>query len=340
MTQIEKLRLKISSTVRRLPLSIFEEASYELIEKAPEKGDVVVGEVNSVGWHNEMEGRGGEYMRLFKGDFIVTVLGNRYATSEFGGRVPRSLKRSLEILNAGGVAGRLTGKNLKISDPSTFKPLGYLLNRSRNPANISNFALKRKRVKREAPIILVLGSGMDAGIPPTATSITKALSLHGKKIAAGKLTGTSRMKDISLMRDAGAVEVLDHVDAGFPSTHRCEKKELKNIFEIIYSNLLVNKPDYIVLEIADGIFQKETTFFLKQGYLMEKVSDIFFSASDAVAAYGAKEYLESMNIYISAFSGPVANSDLMVEEVTRKTGISCVNPQVGSLEEIYDIIES
>jgi hypothetical protein len=340
MDQIKKLKLKISSTVKKLPMSLFEEAKYELMEKAPKRGDVIVGEIKSVGWHNEMEGLGGEYIRLFESDLIITALGNRYATSEFGGRVPKSLKRRLEMLNAGGVAGRLTGKNLKVSNPTTFKPLGYLLNRSGKPVNISNYALKRKKIKRGAPIILVLGSGMDAGKTTTATSIIKALALYGKKVAAGKLTGTSRMKDISLMRDAGATLILDHVDAGFPSTHRCEKGELKNIFEIIYSNLVQKRPDYVVLEIADGIFQRETNILLRQGYLMEKVSDIFFSASDPVAAFGAKEYLESINIHLSAFSGPVANSDLMMEEVNKRTGISCVNPQIGSLEEIYNIITS
>jgi hypothetical protein len=340
MTQIKKLKLKISSTVKKLPMSLFEEARYELTEKVPEMGDVIVGEIKSVGWHNEMEGLGGEYIRLFEGDMIITGLGNRYATSEFGGRVPGSLKRNLEMLNAGGVAGRLTGKNLKVSNPTTFKPLGYLLNRSGKPVNISNYALKRKRNSRGVPIILVLGSGMDAGKTTTAASIIKSLTIYDKKVSAGKLTGTSRMKDISFMRDAGAIDVLDHVDAGFPSTHECEKKELKSIFEIIYSNLVRSRPDYVVLEIADGIFQRETNILLKQGYLMEKVSDIFFSASDPIAAFGAKVYLESINIHISAFSGPVANSDLMLEEVNKRTGISCVNPQIGSLEEIYNIITS
>jgi hypothetical protein len=95
-----------------------------------------------------------------------------------------------------------------------------------------------------------------------------------------------------------------------------------------------------VLEIADGIFQRETNIFLQQDYLMDRVSHIFLSASDAAAAYGAKVHLDSYNIRISAFSGPVANSELMIEEVHKSTGIACVNPLIGSLEEIYNIIES
>lgn len=340
MTKVKRAKLKISSAVRRLPGELLEEVTYKLRQKAPQRGDVIIGEVTSVGWHHELEELNGRYVELFEGDLIVTVLGNRYATSEFGGRVPASLKRRLELLNAGGVSGRFTGKNINASYPTVFKPLGYLINDLGRVANISDYILPEKKIKKDVPIVLVLGSGMDAGKTTTAMSIIRALKFHGKRVRAGKLTGTSRMKDINGMKDAGALGVLDHVDAGFPSTPKCSESELKHIFKIIYSNLSGGRTDYVVLEIADGIFQRETNIFLQQDYLMDRISHVFLSASDAAAAYGAKVHLDSHNIRISAFSGPVANSELMIEEVHKSTGIACVNPLIGSLEEIYNIIES
>lgn len=340
MTRIKGVQLKISSTVKRLPANLLDEATYEFREKIPERGDVIVGEIKSVGWHKEIEELNGRYVKLFEGDLIVTVLGSRYATSEFGGRVPASLKRRLELLNAGGVSGRLTEKNLNIPYPTTFKPLGYLINDFGKVTNMSDYVLPEKKIKKDVPIVLVLGSGMDAGKTTTAVSIIRALKFHGKRVGAGKLTGTSRMKDINSMKDAGALCVLDHVDAGFPSTSKCSGPELEHIFKVIYSNLSRGKTDYVVLEIADGIFQRETNILLQQDYLMDRVSHIFMSASDAAAAYGAKKHLDTLDIRISAFSGPVANSELMIEEVHKSTGIACVNPLIGSLEEIYHIIES
>jgi hypothetical protein len=340
MTRIKGVQLKISSAVKRLPADLLEEATYKLRKKVPERGDVIIGEVTSVGWHHEIEELNGRYVELFEGDLIVTVLGNRYATSEFGGKVPSSIKRRLELLNAGGVSGRFTEKNLNTSYPTVFKPLGYLINDSGKVANISDYTLPIKKIKNDVPVVLVLGSGMDAGKTTTAMSIIRALKFHGKRVRAGKITGTSRMKDINGMKDAGALDVLDHVDAGFPSTSKCSEPELEHIFKVIYSNLSRGKTDYVVLEIADGIFQRETNILLKQDYLMGRVSHIFLSASDAAAAYGAKKHLDALDIRISAFSGPVANSELMIGEVLKSTGIACVNPLIGSLEEIYNIIES
>jgi hypothetical protein len=221
MTKVKRAKLKISSAVRRLPGELLEEVTYKLRQKAPQRGDVIIGEVTSVGWHHELEELNGRYVELFEGDLIVTVLGNRYATSEFGGRVPASLKRRLELLNAGGVSGRFTGKNINASYPTVFKPLGYLISGSGKVANISNYTFQEKKIKKDVPIVLVLGSGMDAGKTTTAMSIIRALKFHGKRVKAGKLTGTSRMKDINGMKDAGALGVLDHVDAGFPSTPKC-----------------------------------------------------------------------------------------------------------------------
>ncbi len=140
------------------------------------------------------------------------------------------------------------------------------------------------------------------------------------------------------MRDAGARDVLDHVDAGFPSTYKCPRDQLLDIFDVIYTNLSYEDPDFIVLEIADGVFQRETDLFLKESAIMEKVNHIFFSASDSLAAYGGYLYLKQMGLKIRAFSGPVANSRLTVREVTERTGLPCISPLKADTEGIYSII--
>lgn len=337
MVQSERLRFKICSAVRRVPGELLEDLNFHPLDRVPSRGDVVVGKVTSVGWHNEMEGIRGRYMSLFEGDLLVTVLGNRYATSEFEGRVPESLGGDIALLNAGGIAGTFTGKNLNISDPTTFEVLGYLVDSSGEAVNIADYGLLPREIEREVPVILVLGSGMDAGKTTTATSIIRALRIHGKRVNAGKLTGTSRAKDCNRMDDAGAGEVLDHVDAGLPSTYYCTEREMEYIFDVLYSHL-AGGVDYIVLEVADSIFQRETDILLRQNFLMGRVSHIFFSASDAVAAYGAKGYMDELGLKIDAFSGPVANSQLMVKEAYDKTGICSVNPLMGEVEDIYNII--
>ncbi|MEE8359024.1 MAG: hypothetical protein V3R82_06405 [Candidatus Hydrothermarchaeales archaeon] len=326
---------KTSSVVRRVPAEDL--TDIEPRKKRPERGDVIVCTVNRVGWHQELENRFGRYLRLFEGDNVVVAIGNRYATREFEGKIPEDLKHGLDLLNSGGVCGRMIGKNLFVADPTRLTFAGYVI-KNGEVVNIKDFAEEEKKTYKTVPIILVVGSGMDAGKTTTAATIVKSLATRGHIVCAGKLTGTARSKDILLMQDAGAKTVLDHVDAGFPSTYKCRREQLLKIFKIIYSNLASAAPDFIVLEIADGVFQRETNILLEEKVLMAKVAHIFFSASDSLSAYGSYLYLEKMGLEIRAFSGPVANSKLTVREVLEKTGVPCIAPIKRDVGEIYSMI--
>jgi hypothetical protein len=328
-------RLKISSVVRGVPREIL--PVLEPRRKRPERGDVVVCTVSKVGWHKELENRFGRYRRLFEGDRVAVAIGNRYATGEFEGKIPEKVRYGMDMLNAGGVCGKLVGKNLFILDPTKLKFVGYVINEG-EVANLKHFALEKRKIKRRVPIMLVIGSGMDAGKTTTASTLIKTLATKGHKVCAGKITGTARSKDMLLMRDAGAHKVLDHVDAGFPSTYKCRREQILDIFDIIYSNLAVEGPDYIVMELADGVFQRETALLLEESRLMDRVAHIFFSASDSLSAFGGFHYLRELGLEVRAFAGPVANSKLTIREVFDKTGISCILPLEQNIEEIYSLM--
>lgn len=328
--------LKKSSVIRRIPAEKL--TDLEPRKKRPERGDVIVCSVSHIGWHQELENRFGRYLRLFEGDTVAVAIGNRYATGEFEGKIPEKVRYGLDLLNSGGVCGKMVGKNILVADPTRLTFVGYFI-KDGEVVNLKDFAKKEKKTYREVPIILIVGSGMDAGKTTTAATIIKSLVSKDRVVCAGKLTGTARSKDILLMKDAGAKTVLDHVDAGFSSTYKCRGKQLLNIFNIIYSNLASDEPDYIVLEIADGVFQRETNILLEEKLLMDKVSHIFFSASDSASAYGSYLYLNKMGLKIKAFSGPVANSRLTVREVFEKTGVPCIAPLKSDRGEIYSMIE-
>jgi molybdopterin-guanine dinucleotide biosynthesis protein len=323
---------KISSVVRKVPRKFL--SNLEPRRKKPERGDVMVCSVSKVGWHTELENRFGRYRRLFEGDKVAVAIGNRYATGEFEGKIPEKVRYGMDLLNAGGVCGKMVGKNLLISDPTRLTFIGYAIEGG-EVVNLRNHAIPKKQVRRNVPIILVIGSGMDAGKTTTAATIIKSLVGKGHIVSAGKVTGTARSKDILFMRDAGAKTVLDHVDAGFPSTYKCRREQLLEIFEIIYSNLASDGPDYIILEVADGVFQRETRILLGHEDIMRRVAHTVFSASDSLSAYGGFQYLGEMGLRITAFAGPVANSKLTIREVFDRTGIKCISPAKKDTEEIY-----
>ena len=103
-------------------------------------------------------------------------------------------------------------------------------------------------------------------------------------MAAGKITGTAAGKDSRFYEACGARPVLDFTSAGYPSTYMSGLKELLGIYHIILGNLQAANPDYIILEIADGVFQRETCMLLESAEFRQSVDHVFFAASDSLSA--------------------------------------------------------
>ena len=59
------------------------------LERAPQIGDLVLGEVLTVGQHRTMEGRTGTAYHIFPGDLIMGAFGNRYACLLYTSPSPR-----------------------------------------------------------------------------------------------------------------------------------------------------------------------------------------------------------------------------------------------------------
>ncbi|MDP4360731.1 DUF1611 domain-containing protein, partial [Escherichia coli] len=69
------------------------------------------------------------------------------------------------------------------------------------------------------PVVLSLGTSMNAGKTLTSTSLVRGFKRAGLQVAALKITGTGAGGDMWIVRDAGADVALDFTDAGFASTY-------------------------------------------------------------------------------------------------------------------------
>ena len=67
--------------------------------------------------------------------------------------------------------------------------------------------------------------------------------------------------------DCGASEGLDFTNWGFPSTYLENEETLLNLFETLYREAEALEPDYIVMEIADGLLQRETELLLNSALM-------------------------------------------------------------------------
>ena len=160
---------------------------------------------------------------------------------------------------------------------------------------------------------------MDSGKTTTAAYMVNGFKSSGKKAAFIKLTGTVYTKDTDLVYDLGADMVAHFGDYGFPSTYMCNENELLDLFESLVADVSKVQPDYIVIEIADGIYERETKMLLNCRTFKDSVEAVIFSAGDSLAAINGVETLQRWGLYPIGVSGMLTTSPLLIREVQENT---------------------
>jgi hypothetical protein len=135
------------------------------------------------------------------------------------------------------------------------------------------------------------------------------------------LTGTCYSKDKDLVYDCGADVSIDFVDAGYPSTYRVSKPDLIDLYQTLLDRLIEFQPEYIVMEVADGLVQLETEELLKDQQFMNTVSHLVLSCGDSLAAFWGIDFLEKLGRKPAIIAGRFTMSPLLIEEVEKRVEI-------------------
>lgn len=293
----------------------------------PKAGDVAVFEVLTLGKHHTLQSESKRIMTIVEGDMIMATFANRYATEQFEGYVPEEPTEILDILAAGGAIGILKSKhdNFKYIPATKVKLVGYTVDENGKIINTihreSPEITFNGHVPNNAKMILSIGSSMDSGKTTTAAYLARGLKTTGKNVAFIKLTGTCYTKDMDLVYDCGADKSVDFTDAGFPSTYMCSKQELLNLYQTLLHKLESSKPDYIVMEIADGLLQRETEFLLRDKSFMNTIQNVVFSCGDSLAVFFGIDFLSKLDMTPKVLSGVFTMSPLLIQEVKDRTKI-------------------
>jgi hypothetical protein len=293
----------------------------------PKKGDVGIFEVLTLGKHYTIQSDSKRIMTIIEGDIIMAAFANRYATEQFEGYVPSEPTEFLDILGAGGAIGVLKSKHERFKHiPATqVRLIGYATEKEGSVINtihrVSPEVPFNASVPNNAKVILSLGSSMDSGKTTTAAYLARGLKTTDKKVAFIKLTGTCYTKDMDLVYDCGADVTVDFTDAGFPSTYMCEKQELLNLYQTLLQKLAPSNPDYIVMEIADGLLQRETEFLLRDKDFMSTIDNIIFSCGDSLGVFFGIDFLSKLDAKPAVLSGVFTMSPLLIQEVKDRTDI-------------------
>lgn len=158
---------------------------------------------------------------------------------------------------------------------------------------------------------------MNAGKSTAAVAISWALTTMGHKVRASKVTGTASLKEILHMNDAGANVYNDFTYFGYPSTYMLEEEEVLGIFNDLDLKFANNPRNFWVVEVADGLLQRETAMLLSSPEVKKRIHRLVFCASDVFGAIGGLHILEeTYDLFPHAISGLVASSPLGIRELS------------------------
>jgi len=313
----------------------------------PKAGDVAIFRIKEVGKHTRVQTINGNNRYILPGDLIMATFGNRYATEQLEGYLPTEYRTNYQILGQGGVIGTMASIHSKFElvGPTTVSLVGYVVDETGQVINT-------KYLNHEAPlelispsttqapkVILSLGTGMDSGKTTSAAFLTRGLKLAKKKVAYIKLTGTAYTKDRAMVRDYGAKMSLDFSDFGFPSTYMCSTRELLILYKYLFDKAKSIAPDVIVVEIADGLLQRETSALLNDSVFAQNVFGVLFSATDSMSAISGANMLKGLNYNVIGVTGLFTTSPLMVDEVRNASDHKVLLGEELMSKEIIDTLE-
>jgi len=289
-------------------------------------GAVLLARVLAAGRHKDLEAHDGRRMSIYVDDVFVAVLGNRYATDQFEGIARCSGDRG-HILGIGGVCGEVTTMNNRMTEPTPIQWLGRLCGPTGEPLHLNAFRpAGEARPDTAHPVtVLSLGASMNSGKTTTAAQMIRSLTLAGHRVAGAKITGTACRKDPNLLYDAGAIEVLDFTHAGWPSTAGLDTAELLAAAARLRGALAQLEPEFVVIEIADGVVQRETALLLADTGFHDPIDAVVFAGPDALSCDAGVRRLRDLGYDVLATAGMVANSELGQHEAEAVTGIPCLS---------------
>jgi hypothetical protein len=228
--------------------------------------------------------------------------------------------------------GTVRSRHRSIGKPTTVRLLGFLASEQGKLLNLSDMTFRpSKPLRRVNNLVAVVGTGMNAGKTTSCVHLIKSLSSQGVRVAACKLTGSVSNRDQDEMKAAGAVKVVDFSDYGFPSTYLMDKDKLLQLFNTMMADLEIYQPDIVVMEIADGVLQRETRLLLEDEWLRKQLAGVMLAADNALSARFGVDLLVKLQQRVLGVTGLLTSSPLCMREFSEISDVP-VAASAGDLE--------
>lgn len=287
-------------------------------------GDLVLGQITSIGQHKKLQLAEGRYADAYPDDYVVLTCGDRYAQDQFEA-IAELDREGADLVAGGGVIGSMRQAHGKMAAPTKVRPLGLLLDSRGEVINVARYALPYRAAPADMPVIAVVGVSMNAGKTTATASLAHGLKRAGHAVAAIKITGTGAFGDFNAYLDAGIPVVADFTDAGMASTYRQPIDRIERAFDTLLGHAREQGAEVAVVELADGICQAETTQLLRDSTVRDRLDGVLFAARDSMGATGGVAILRQMGLEPFAISGLVSCSPLASVEARALTHVPVVS---------------
>ncbi len=208
--------------------------------------------------------------------------------------------------------------------PTQITPIGLLGDAEGRRINLRGYALTPASLVGELlpTTVAVVGTGMDSGKTDSCAYLARGLLAAGLRVGYAKVTGTGAGGDTWLLKDAGASPVLDFTDAGMATTYLAAHEEIEAALVTLMAHIARAGADAIVLEIADGVLQRETAALLRSPVFGSLVGGIVMASQDSMGASAGVHWLRHhARPPVLALSGIISAAPLQAGEAVAALGL-------------------
>lgn len=293
-------------------------------------GDYVVGEITTRPAHDaRIEAPSGRNIEPLEGERVIGALGRRRATRGIVGSWENidNPDGTMHVIGGGGIIGQVRSISPYLHDPIALDYLGHV-HINGTPKNMSDYVELDGNKSFDTPVVLVLGTSMSSGKTMSAKVVVRTLVEMGMDPVACKLSGSGRYHDIMTMKDAGARQVFDFVDAGLPTTV-IQPERYQHLITDLLSHLESTSPEVLVVEIgASPLEPYNGSIAIEQ--LKSNVKYTILTASDPYAVVGLNDAFDTD---IDLVSGIATNTEAGIELIDELSGLPAINLQDESAKE-------
>ncbi|MGI3209780.1 hypothetical protein ACROSR_01545 [Roseovarius tibetensis] len=309
---------KWTFATRRVDRARVARADTDFIAAKP--GDLILAHVEKIGQHRRVQLPSGRPSLIYPGDAVVMACGARYAPDQFEGLAEIDAQGA-DLLAGGGCIGRMVARNSRIKPATRLMPSARLLDAAGRAVSLADFAISPHRGAPQTPVIAVLGTAMNSGKTLATAQLVLGLRRAGFRVGAIKATGTGAFGDTNEYSDSGAHYVGDFTDAGMVTTYREPLGRIKAATETLIAEAGAQGCDIVVMEVADGLLQRETAAIIADPWFKALISGLVFACGDAVAAAGGAAMLIRQGLHPDALTGMVSCSPMASTEAGEATGL-------------------